>query len=92
MSQRQSNAVNSHADLVGVDGVIAEDLVVGQIGSDPAAEFNVRARSVGWKEAQIQAQLSGTFTINPTAMGRLDDNLNDLRPRNHLYVTAGLTN
>ena len=36
--------------------------------------------------------MTGSFTISPTTTGPLQDNLNDLRPRNHLYLTAGLTN
>lgn len=91
-AQTLLDAVNTNAALMGADGVSAEDLVIGQSGVDPAAEFNLRSRSVGWKEAQIQAQLSGSFSINPTTTVRLEENLNDLRPRNLLYVTAGLTN
>ena len=86
-------AVNSDPALTSGDGVVAEDLLVGQTGNgDPAAQFNLRARAMGWKEAQVQAQLSGSFTINPTTTVRLEDNLNDLRPRNHLYVKSGLPN
>lgn len=87
------NAINTNASLSGADGVVAEDLVIGQTGSgDPVAQFNLRSRSVGWKEAQIQAQVTGSFSINPATNDQLEDNLNDLRPRNHLYVTAGVTN
>lgn len=86
-------AVNSEPVLQVADGVIAEDLVTGiTANGDPYAEFNLRARTVGWKAAQIQAQLNGSFSLNPATVGRLEDNLNDLRPRNHLYLTAGLTN
>jgi hypothetical protein len=85
-------AINAAPTLTGSDGVVADDLIVGSIGPDPAAQFNLRARAVGWKEAQIEAQLSGTFTISPTTPGDLVDNLNDLFPRNHLSITAGLTN
>lgn len=91
-AQSLLTAVNTNAALTGADGVIAEDLIIGAAGADPAAQFNLRARTVGWKEAQIQAQLTGSFTINPTTTDQLEDNLNDLRPRNHLYLTAGLTN
>ncbi|MGH7969207.1 MAG: hypothetical protein ACREIC_10830, partial [Limisphaerales bacterium] len=48
----------------------------------------------GWAASQIGAVLTGSseFTIQGSATGRLDDNVNDLRPRNHLYVTAGVAN
>lgn len=91
-AQALLTAVNTNAALTGPDGVVAEDLIIGAAGSDPVAQFNLRTRTVGWKEAQIQAQLTGSFTINPTTTDQLEDNLNDLRPRNHLYLTAGLTN
>ncbi len=87
------SAINAEPNLQAADGVMAEDLVTGTFSSlDPYAQFNLRARTFGWKEAQVQALLTGSFTIDPTTIGRLDDNLNDLRPRNHLYLTAGLTN
>jgi len=92
LMQSLLNAVNSAAALMGADGVVAEDLVVGAIGTSPAASFNLRARTPGWKEAQVQAQLAGTFAIAPATAGALEDNLADLRPRNHLYIVAGLTN
>ncbi|MGC3961480.1 MAG: hypothetical protein QM813_27210 [Verrucomicrobiota bacterium] len=91
-AQSLLNAINTNAGLGGVDGVVAEDLVLGLSGSDPAAQFNLRSRSVGWRAAQIQAQLTGSFSISPTTTDQLEDNLTDLRPRNHLYLTAGLTN
>jgi len=86
-------AINAEPNLQAADGVMAEDLVIGTLSSfDPYAQFNLRARTFGWKEAQVQALLTGSFTIDPTTTSCLDDNLNDLRPRNHLYLTAGLTN
>jgi hypothetical protein len=87
------SAVNADPNFGSPDGVIAEDLVTGNpLGGDPYAQFNLRARAPGIQAAQLQALLVGSFTISPTTSLRLDDNLNDLRPRNHLYLTAGLTN
>ena len=93
--QTLANAVNSHPDLNGFDGVIAEDVFSYQLYYGlPAAEFNLRARSPGWPMAQMQAQLtaSSPLQIIPTGPQKLEEFINDLRPRNHLYVTAGLTN
>lgn len=83
-------AINAEPNLQAPDGVIAEDLVTAS--GEPYAQFNLRARTAGWTAARIQAQLSGSFSLDPTTAGPLEDNLNDLRPRNHLYLTAGLTN
>jgi uncharacterized protein (TIGR03790 family) len=93
LAQGLINMVKTNADLQGNDGVAAEDF----IGYDPyyrLAQFNLRARSLGWPAAQIQASFSGsaTFTIQPSGTQRLDENLPDLHPRNHLYLTAGWTN
>jgi hypothetical protein len=89
------DSVNANSSLSAADGVAAADFV----GYDfwlgrPGGDFNLVARSPGWPESQIQARLTGSSNLNITPAGtvRLDENVEDLRPRNHLYVTAGLTN
>lgn len=97
------DAVNTNATLMAADGVVFEDpflhedepwrtFVFGP--NDHAGEFNIRARSPGWPEAQVRVALSGSAGLNiqPAGTNRLDENLPDLYPRNHLYLTAGLTN
>ncbi len=97
------NAVNTNLALQSADGIIIEDVnmhedypynvyVYGT--NDHSGEFNIRARSPGWPQSQIQIRLSGspTFTIQPSGVNRLDENLDDLQPRGHLYITAGTTN
>jgi uncharacterized protein (TIGR03790 family) len=89
------NAINADSSLLAADGVRADDFVSYNLWlGQPGAEFNLIARSPGWRESQIQAQLSGSanFNITPTGTVRLDENAEDLRPRNHVYVTAGFTN
>jgi uncharacterized protein (TIGR03790 family) len=80
------NAINLNSDLVGTDGVAAEDLVDGT-----RVRFNLRARAPGWRAAQIEATLEAhpQLTIKPTTTLRLDENVTDLQPRNHLYVSSG---
>jgi uncharacterized protein (TIGR03790 family) len=93
--QALANAINANVNLNGADGVIAEDVFSYLVYYGlPAAEFNLRARSPGWPEAQIQAQLtaSSPLQVLPGGVQRLEEFINDLRPRNHLYLTAGLTN
>jgi len=87
--QQLANAINATAELQGNDGLVAEDVVEGDAGS---AGFNLRARATGFAPSLIQANLSGTFDIMPTNTVKLDENLADLQPRNHLYITAGVTN
>ncbi len=87
--QQLADAVNATPELQGNDGLAAEDVTDGVAGS---ADFNLRARGTGFAASQIQATLTGTFLITPVGAVRLDENLSDLQPRNHLYITAGLTN
>jgi uncharacterized protein (TIGR03790 family) len=87
-------AVNAAPGLQGSDGLMGEDLVfLGTLpGGADVVEFNLRARSLGIKAAQIQVTVTGSFAITPVGMVLLNENLPDLQPRNHLYVTAGVTN
>lgn len=96
-------AINTNLDLTAADGLAVENLnmhedepfrtfVYGP--NDHSGEFSVRARSPGWPESQMQVAFSGSsaFDILDAGTNRLDENINDLYPRNHLYVTAGVTN
>ncbi len=89
-------AINATGALTGPDGVFAEDFASYLVHLNPpvnGAEFNLYARSPGWAAAQLQVTLSGSanFGLTPTGATQLDENLGDLQPRNHLYVSAGLT-
>jgi uncharacterized protein (TIGR03790 family) len=97
IAQAFTNAVAGNAALQGLDGVVIEDVIMYEdFGYGPAVEFNIRARSPGWAAAQVQVRFtgSGTFIFQPSSgsTNKLDEHLPDLQPRNHLYVTAGLTN
>jgi hypothetical protein len=89
--------INADANLTGPDGLSAEDFASYLVYLYPpvnGAEFNLYARSPGWAAAQLQVNLSGSagFGIAPGGNRKLDENIGDLQPRNHLYVSAGLTN
>jgi uncharacterized protein (TIGR03790 family) len=95
--QQLVTAINGNTGLSATDGVVAEDFIDYLPVTAPpinAAEFNLRARTAGWKASQIQVTLSGSsnLVINPNGTQALDQNLSDLQPRNHLYLTAGVTN
>jgi hypothetical protein len=91
--QQFAAAINAQPALQGPDGLVAEDLLGGFLGGGiQAMEFNLRARSQGIKASQIQTAVTGTFDILPAGTVALNDNLADLQPRNHLYLTAGRTN
>ena len=92
--QQLLNAINNNGTLQAADGLVAEDFFPYDGYGLPYAEFNLRARTAGWPASQIQAALSGSsnLAVNPGGAQALDQNLDDLQPRNHLYVTAGATN
>jgi hypothetical protein len=94
------DAVNTNAALQSSDGLEIEDVIMYEdipyiFGSNNhAGEFNIYARGSGWPQSQIKVCFSGspTFTTQPAGTNTLDDNVSDLLPRNHLYLTAGVTN
>jgi len=85
------NAINAATSLQSAGGAAAESLVAGWSGS---ATFYLRARDPGLPAAGIQVLLAGSsnLVINPAKAGTLTDNLSDLQPRDHVYVTTGTTN
>ena len=96
MALQLINLVNSSSSLQLPDGLKAQDFITDVTGPKPPeiVEFYTVANSHGWNAAQIHVDLSASpdFKIVPQAAGFLDANLSDLRPRNHLYVAAGVTN
>jgi hypothetical protein len=96
LAQQFLNAINATASLQGSNGLTAQDLITDSTGPTPPpeVEFNFLANGIGWNAAQIQAAIitSPELAVSPVGTVALDQNLNDLQPRAHLYVTAGLTN
>jgi uncharacterized protein (TIGR03790 family) len=91
LTQRLLNAVNANAALQGPDGVLAADFANDTYCGVVAAQFTLYARSAGWAASQIEVALTasaGLLTL-PTGTNQLQDNLSDLRPRNHLYLSSG---
>jgi uncharacterized protein (TIGR03790 family) len=86
------NAINANPALQGSDGVAAGDYVINQYGSFFYTGFNLYARSPGYAAALILVSPSvSSIQVPPfNTMGNtLTQNVSDLQPRNHLYVTAG---
>jgi uncharacterized protein (TIGR03790 family) len=87
--QNLMNKVNSTVPLQSADGVSASDFQA--FTSIVAAQFTLYARSAGWSAAQIQVTFmaSTNLVALPPGTNHLDDNVSDLRSRNHLYVSSG---
>lgn len=92
LAQSLVNLVNATASLQSSDGLSASDFYDYDPGG-AAAQFTLYARSPGWAAAQIQEALtvSADLVRLPSGTSRFDDNLSDLEPRNHLYVSSGAT-
>ncbi len=90
--QQFLNAINAAGSLQGSDGLVAEDFLTDSSVNGSYVTFNFRARGQGFAAAQIQAAIAGDFSYSVTGTNRLNENLSDLQPRNHLYITAGATN
>jgi len=95
LTQNLLNLINGTPGLEGSDGLTGTDLQAATDASgNPLVAFNLIATGVGYAASQISITLTGSsdMTITPTGANTLTDNLTDLIPRNHLYVTAGVTN
>ncbi|MDB6066678.1 MAG: hypothetical protein JWR26_2886 [Pedosphaera sp.] len=87
-AQNFLDLINNTPSLQGNDGLAGEDLLSGS----GIVEFHFRARGQGYAAAQIQGSLTSTLTVNQYPGNTINDNLSDLVPRNHIFVTAGATN
>lgn len=88
LAQQMVEAINASPTLQTADGIFADDLASTLFGG---ASFNLYARSPGLEAAGVQITLTGYGGVGtaPATPMRLDANLSDLQPRNHLYVATG---
>ncbi len=88
------NAINGNSTLQAADGLIADDFIPYDSYGIPYAQFNLYARTPGWPASQILVDFSSSadLDISPTNTEALNQNVSDLQPRNHLYLSAGVTN
>jgi uncharacterized protein (TIGR03790 family) len=91
MLQQLVSLINSNTSLQALDGVFVEDFVPGVFGS---GSMLLRAGSSGLKGLATRVTFSASAFLvpDPATEVALDDNLFDVQPRNHLYVSAGVTN
>ena len=91
--QNLLSLVNANPALQSADGVLAADFGNDTYCGIVAAELTLYARSPGWPASQIEVEFTGStnLPVLPSGTNRLQDNLTDLRSRNHLYVSSGVT-
>ncbi|MGO8697713.1 MAG: TIGR03790 family protein [Limisphaerales bacterium] len=85
--QALMNQINADPDLQTADGATASDLF--DLGTNYG--FLIYAASPGWQAAQIQTSFTGSTNLAPAPAGfhTLEDNLPDLQPRAHVYLSSG---
>ncbi len=90
LAQAAINRINTDPALQSGDGVKAGDLYA----SSTVEQFFLYARTPGWPAAQIEVALTASSNLlaAPAGTNALEDNLSDLQPRNHLYLSEGITN
>lgn len=88
LAQNLLNLINTNMALESADGLFASDLSY----DDSAAQFFLYANAPGWPASQILATLNTSTNLlaTPDGTNPLADNVNDLRPRNHLYLSSGM--
>jgi uncharacterized protein (TIGR03790 family) len=86
--QALMDQINANAELQTANGANASDLL--QWGEDSYG-FLVNANSPGWPAAQIQTIFTGSADLGttPADTNALDDNVLDLQPRVHVYLSSG---
>jgi uncharacterized protein (TIGR03790 family) len=93
LSQNLVNLINATPALQTADGATAADFFDFTPYGDPVVQFIVYANTPGWRASQVLATLSCSTNLQtlPAGTNPLADNVNDLRPKNHLYVSSGST-
>jgi uncharacterized protein (TIGR03790 family) len=88
--QALMDEINTNAALQTAQGANASDLLE---WSEGYYGFLVNAGSPGWQAAQIQTIFTGSFDLDPIPAGTytLEDNILDLQPRAHIYLSSGAT-
>ena len=93
LTRNLANSINANPALQSADGVIAADSGDDSYCGIVEAQFTLYARSAGWPASQIQVAVTASTNLLawPVGTNRLQDNLSDLQPRNHVYVSSGAT-
>jgi uncharacterized protein (TIGR03790 family) len=90
LAQNLANLINANPALQSTDGLFASDFYDDDPNL-PEVQFFLYARTPGWPASQILATLNTSTNLQaaPDGTNPLADNVNDLRPRNHLYLSSG---
>ena len=93
LAQNLVNLINTSPALQAADGLMASDFFDDDPYGSAEVQFVLYARTPGWPASQILAMLNTFTNLQATPIGTnpLADNVSNLRPRNHLYLSSGMT-
>jgi len=91
LARKLVNLINTNAALQTADGVVASDFGDYDPYGEAEVQFFLYPRTAGWAASEILATwtTSSSLVLTPSGTNPLADNVSDLRPRNHLYVSSG---
>jgi uncharacterized protein (TIGR03790 family) len=91
LAQNLVNLINASPTLQSADGCFASDFFDADPYGQSEVQFFLYARTPGWPAAQMLAtwNTSTNLQATPADTSPLADNVSDLRPRNHLYLSCG---
>ncbi len=92
LAQNLVNQINTNPVLQTADGLFASDFFDDDPYGAAEVQFVLYARTPGWPASQILTMLNTSTNLQATPIGTnpLADNVSDLRPRNHLYLSSGM--
>jgi uncharacterized protein (TIGR03790 family) len=91
LAQNLVSLISANPVLQMSDGLSVSDFFDLDPYGQAEVQFFLYANTSGWPAAQILATWSNStnLLVTPEGMYPLADNVSDLRPRNHVYLTAG---
>ncbi len=91
LAQSLVNLINNNPAWQTADGLFASDFFDDDPYGGAEVQFFLYARTPGWRASQILATLNTSTNLQATPAGTnpLADNVANLRPRNHLYLSSG---
>ncbi len=90
-AQQLVTAIGATASLQGPDGLYGDDVETDSLNR---GLFDLYAQGGGYAAAQIKAAFAGSggVAVTPATASTMTENVNDLQPRQHLYIMAGVSN
>jgi uncharacterized protein (TIGR03790 family) len=90
LTTQMLNLISAEPGLQSPDGIFWADYAVDVFGA-PSFHFNARSPGLLAANIKIRVTASSDISLSPGGVTTLNQNLSDLQPRSHLYLTTGLS-